>query len=164
MGHTKYENPTVAIMGVLAACGCIGMDIKDGEPRYNVPEACAKLRALAGIMETAFEKETGRPISPKKGDGHTPGPWTARGGRDPNTPSFYNENFAIIGPIEDGAEWVAIPAICDNEDNARLVAAAPDLLAACKAFVAFQIRNNQNLKTKNHQLAVAAIARAEGTK
>lgn len=62
---------------------------------------------------------------------HTPGPWTARSkaGR-PHVVAIYQD--------EQNRRCTAFVAICDsttlpNAENAQLISAAPDLLAALKA-------------------------------
>jgi hypothetical protein len=52
-----------------------------------------------------------------------------------------------------GGRWVK-----NGYANARLIAAAPDLLAACKSFIDFKLSNDDSYK-----LVKAAIAKAEGT-
>ena len=65
---------------------------------------------------------------------HTPGPWE------------YPEHAYILsgsddGPNFSGGDWEVLPplgesgpvAICSSRENDRLIAAAPDLLEACKA-------------------------------
>ena len=69
---------------------------------------------------------------------HTPGPWTVgrfrfrKRGRDCS-------RVAVQGPdshyIVDGVYQTSQSHNDEAEDNARLIAAAPDLLAALKAFV-----------------------------
>jgi len=55
---------------------------------------------------------------------HTPGPWMAR---EPNGPG----NGWRVGPA-----WLGeAPSSNETSANANLIAAAPDLLAACEAFV-----------------------------
>lgn len=51
---------------------------------------------------------------------HTPGPWSYREDDD-----FYSMGWAI-----DSADNLGIVAQAEDEDDARLIAAAPDLLAA----------------------------------
>ena len=71
--------------------------------------------------------------------GHTPGPWavvpSVRFG------SFDGKTTVASYGISNGSEWVcAIPCYAANTEpsaaNARLIAAAPDLLAACEALLA----------------------------
>lgn len=99
---------------------------------------------------------------------HTPGPWRAV---DRTTREMKLRDLVIEGPdgielaslyVSDGADdpvWLPIEA------NARLIAAAPDLLAACRVFVSmfdapFQDRATTLAAAK--QLAEAAIQQAEG--
>lgn len=103
--------------------------------------------------------------------GHTPGPWTIRSTDDGKpAESGYPDTYAIIGPHEDGEKWVQIPAVCDNEDNAVLIAAAPELLAACKAALieieaAWQAEGTYFGPDRDIDKKIkAAVARAEGTK
>ena len=72
---------------------------------------------------------------------HTPGPWTARKhiANPHDTPPGFRECCQratyIAGPGGD-SDFVADVFLKDDEhaeNNARLIAAAPDLLAACKA-------------------------------
>ena len=69
---------------------------------------------------------------------HTPGPWTTDTGGYPiiiNGPDNEAENGGIVCIIEDPDKPDAFTVKDDarNEANARLIAAAPDLLAALKA-------------------------------
>jgi hypothetical protein len=71
---------------------------------------------------------------------HTPGPWVAR--VFPTAAGGRNSTW-ILDAIPDQDGKVIANAICQtaasNDDqaaNARLIAAAPDLLAACRAFLA----------------------------
>jgi hypothetical protein len=87
---------------------------------------------------------------------YTPGPWCAR----PNDP------WAVYAARDDENEH-AEPSltICDvrnagsqvSQDNANLIAAAPELLKACKTVLAHE---TFSLDTGN--LLVGAIAKAEG--
>ena len=93
---------------------------------------------------------------------HTPGPWTI----DDTGPHEFEEGHVelnIWGP--DGAYFGAIAAICndysgDMDSNARLIAAAPELLEAlrtvCEYFEADYNRPNECY------VAEAAIAKVEG--
>ena len=55
---------------------------------------------------------------------HTPGPWEVH-----DTPGTYWKGFESPIPIAAGR---VVLATARDKDNARLIAAAPDLLAACK--------------------------------
>ena len=90
---------------------------------------------------------------------HTPGPWIGAG------PSFGNPlpryTTEIVTELEDEDDGSV--SICrlpfhhhddENEANAHLIAAAPDLLEACEALVS-------GLKNDAFDLARAAIAKAK---
>ena len=95
---------------------------------------------------------------------HTPGPWKDDG---------QDKNSIIIS-----SQWGTVARVVDcgdvvqTGDNARLIAAAPDLLAACRAIVAvltqpvqFSPQANADILRGDAATAVrfaqAAIARAE---
>ncbi len=60
---------------------------------------------------------------------HTPGPWRVRG------TNFGYTNCDVLGPPHpDGGDYAPI-CRANSEANARLIAAAPELLAACKELV-----------------------------
>ena len=84
---------------------------------------------------------------------HTPGPWHTANGI---------HGKSVCGPIQmtlNGGGTTA-PCICkmgvDNEENARLIAAAPDLLAACKALAESNMRLDAVV-----DMAARAIRKAE---
>lgn len=92
---------------------------------------------------------------------HTPGPWVAH--IDYGAGSHPHYVFADEAP-----SGLKMPAMADNEANARLIAAAPDLLAACKAmdaelrFLAAQGKARQKPHLGIIAQMQAAIAQAEG--
>ena len=100
---------------------------------------------------------------------HTPGPWWL--GRDQ---SHFGSLTSIIGGSDStgGIRSVAEvggPDIDEAEANARLIAAAPDLLTACREFVRFAELPNVvdrgdyiRYQAKAIGAARAAIAKAEG--
>ena len=74
--------------------------------------------------------------------GHTPGPWEAIG-----LESDHDSDRSIMARTTGGnplavarayGGGILAPADSERVANARLIAAAPDLLAACKAFVALR--------------------------
>ena len=95
---------------------------------------------------------------------HTPGPWIA--GDDESS------DFFLVGP-HDGDGIVYQPVVkLHNESNARLIAAAPELLEALKACLPYLEGMSDKLKiaTASPEVAVlnvrivkarAAIAKAE---
>ena len=92
--------------------------------------------------------------------GHTPGPW-----------GIFNIDNYTIGECENTKTLGRVIAVTahhsvnpfygiENEEakaNARLVAAAPDLLAACK-----EAEQKFRVETETYKMLVAAIAKAEG--
>lgn len=92
---------------------------------------------------------------------HTPGPWWVEGG-DPNAPSW-----AGLWPNihADGYEVVGAQGLYGDYDtdmaNARLIAAAPDLLAALQGFVERQLTVGQRY-TAEGQALLDALAKAIG--
>ena len=98
--------------------------------------------------------------------GHTPGPWQQR---DDMTSEGW---VTIIGNVDgeidaDGCTFHSydVIAVCEDEygerlpnvsANARLIAAAPELLEACQAVAASGMRNAA------YDACVAAIAKARG--
>ena len=94
---------------------------------------------------------------------HTPGPWVAEDrvydGTGAAVIASYDE-FTITMPSRGMVVYVTRPVGVSNAEtvaNARLCAAAPDLLEALKAVVKVADR-----KTVEFDLARAAIAKAEG--
>ena len=89
-------------------------------------------------------------------DKFTPGPWATSwfGQRD----GYGRKLVAIVTPETD--ELMAMPvAEGVTEDNARLIAAAPDLLAALRLFAG---DNRTHTENERKAAAQAAIALAEG--
>jgi len=95
-----------------------------------------------------------------RNDAHTPGPWTCR----PTEDGAYALNPSGVG-------WLR----CSKDEtwaNARLIAAAPDLLAACELFTqaAHEVRDLLNARGFACPASIAfaaeharnAIAKAEG--
>jgi len=96
---------------------------------------------------------------------HTPGPW------------FIHERFSSDGTFDiwdkpdalRGARWLAdvktyggaFPDVPEAEANARLIAAAPELLAACKEFVR-KCDDGEAKSRRSYAEMSAAIAKAEG--
>lgn len=91
---------------------------------------------------------------------HTPGPWTYVG-------------FGVVQPLSPQANGQKITTQCfgpDSEANARLIAAAPDLLAACHALMRAEVMQTEGKRDGatmgQISLAIdaarAAIAKAKG--
>ena len=97
------------------------------------------------------------PTGPAGRAAHTPGPWTIRHGtnvfavrRDvghessvANTGGFFN-NKTDVGP--------------ENEANARLVAAAPDLFAACREVLLWSMHSGAFCEPEDEAVLAAVTA------
>ena len=86
----------------------------------------------------------------------TPGPWRIK--------DHEIEDFRVFGNCEGGALARVIKAnnfggTAQDQANARLIAAAPDLLAALEALLDYE---NGIQKAKAEQMAYAAIKKAVG--
>jgi hypothetical protein len=99
---------------------------------------------------------------------HTPGPWTCRVGT--NGP-FVNERDKTIAPFYVlNPTNIGTPAIPQDEAraNARLIASAPDLLAALKELIARAVASSTVMFSSDPRVAeavdaaLAIIAKAEG--
>lgn len=97
---------------------------------------------------------------------HTPGPWVVRDfGRFPGIDAANGASIVVYG--EDGEEWAGVRGTEPNEAaeevaaNARLIAAAPDLLEALQKIAAgdFNCAGHQRFMAAQG-LAAAAIAKA----
>jgi len=86
---------------------------------------------------------------------HIPGPWAF----DDRLP-----NRSILITANGGIEKIA--KVADSFDNARLIAAAPDLLAACRSLLSAHAADYEafpdHASREAHALANAAIAKANG--
>lgn len=80
---------------------------------------------------------------------HTPGPWMVR---------KLSYGCRVVGPENSGgARNLIAETTLEQEPDARLIAAAPELLGACKAVLA-QLHS----LNKTNVLVEEAIAKAEG--
>ena len=101
--------------------------------------------------------------------GHTPGPWTFGEGRD-------NRHYEVDQMGTGGGAWSSICEVAANtlgsrevtaaeaEANARLIAAAPDLLAACKRVLLaeeWSYTGDRLSSSERAEILRAAIAKAE---
>ena len=84
---------------------------------------------------------------------HTPGPWAIR--QDPKAGPLYNWNVGIDGRPQ---YWIQV-AVC-SEHDARLIAAAPDLLEALRSIT--DAADEKRVTAKHYEIARAAIAKATG--
>ena len=93
---------------------------------------------------------------------HTPGPWVVKSARS----GFYVESQfdVIVDSLDECGRYGAI----DNEANARLIAAAPELLKALKALIEnvgsciCYDQSEGECLAKAWKMAAVAIAKAEG--
>jgi len=87
---------------------------------------------------------------------HTPGPWNYSG------PCEITGRYSIFhnGPLAYCADTTAKPG--DGEANARLIAAAPDLLELARQIVLAAEQNEGSIPADIVSGAVAAIAKATG--
>ena len=87
---------------------------------------------------------------------HTPGPWgrIIADGYTVRHPQIYSDT----GPIAN-ATWLGDGRVDELNANARLISAAPDLLAALEALLDYE---NGIQKAKAEQMAYAAIKKAVG--
>ncbi len=87
---------------------------------------------------------------------HTPGPWGVDVQENVDLlVGQQADSYFVKTPTDEGAEYVAEVM---GPANARLIASAPDLLAACK-LAAERVANGGVIA----EVAAAAIAKAEGT-
>ena len=99
---------------------------------------------------------------------HTPGPWSI----DPNDPAGITADCdgLVVAEIPYGDEEYGMRHHEVNEANARLIAAAPDLLNALRAFVIGMDKSQDTFKGHSEafleqvvlQRAIEAIAKASG--
>lgn len=100
---------------------------------------------------------------------HTPGPWA----RDDNDaiivapPAYFGDRVFIADLDPSTPVLVTYPSIEEMEANARLIAAAPELIAALRAIVErdTEFEAIEDAETRYyHAIGIAsqAIARAEG--
>lgn len=105
--------------------------------------------------------------------GHTPGPWkyeplSAAAHADPDLEAreddlFWIFNTAVVEPVvEHVLATVHRYPVEQAEANARLIAAAPDLLEACKFFLSVLDINRAATAESPVDRIRAAVARAEG--
>lgn len=109
---------------------------------------------------------------------HTPGPWTFDAtlkGTTIHVDGFDPEEATVVARTNEGDLWDFVCCMCKTDRdkaNARLIAAAPDLLVACKALIE-HIDHQANLgyswaaQWREHGvgpgLAEQAISKAEGS-
>lgn len=80
----------------------------------------------AGSEEQANEPTRFCPACWRKRSSSTPGPWHVR------PPTAQNPSRAIVSAMSGGVTIYDAPLTVETAANARLIAAAPDLLTACR--------------------------------
>jgi hypothetical protein len=90
---------------------------------------------------------------------YTKGPWVISDADFNNVPKNPNAEFAINS--EDGWHVAEILDVTNPEADARLIAAAPELLEACKEFVR-KCECGEARSTRSYAQMKAAISKAEG--
>lgn len=135
-----------AMVEALAVLGIIQERAK-GAVRELARDAAGPMRAL---IDTS-----GRQVEPKAGT-HTPGPWT-----NGTTRGIFAGEYMLASAHS--MPWMANP---DGESaaNARLIAAAPDLLDALRQIADLNLGTYTDKSTFEHAQAIArdAIAKAGG--
>jgi hypothetical protein len=92
---------------------------------------------------------------------HTPGPWEAYTRDRTSNPPFIMQRGETSGWIAQTCSWVG----ADQADaNARLIAAAPDLLEALREIDLLATRHEAGAIGKAQKIARAAIASVDGGK
>lgn len=94
---------------------------------------------------------------------HTEGPWHVMD--TPATREIFNDCPVIVSEhVEDAIIATIGEDVAGSEANGHLLAAAPDLLAACRAALedVREITGATGIKAPSDPLLVAAIAKAEG--
>jgi hypothetical protein len=96
---------------------------------------------------------------------HTPGPWTYSGDSDGDFIVWAGEGFlanvggSFINAVVEDPQKELVAFDCEQA-NARLIAAAPELLEACKRAV--QLLKGCGANVDEDEPILAAIAKAEG--
>lgn len=98
---------------------------------------------------------------------YTPGPWRICGAKDCKCRMIWSGDGEACISVAHGDHWKEVigdPWPIDDvaDANARLIAAAPELLVACKALLACSLPTDVSGRAMV-DLAVAAIAKAEAT-
>jgi hypothetical protein len=83
---------------------------------------------------------------------HTPGPWLADLEVYPVMVRSQSETWPLVDEIgnEEGRAGAFVCNTGDNKANARLIAAAPDLLEACQTFAEWLRREEEGFDHKTH--------------
>lgn len=127
---------------------------------------CSELTAEQRKFMPCRDEMPAENTRPLVSGAHTPGPWEVR-------PCLLTKNLDICLPVESGKTAV-ISTAWGNEANARLIAAAPDLLNALEEALGLRLVGTSNPNIHDDQIlpvevtmgelrrARAAIAKARG--
>ena len=99
---------------------------------------------------------------------HTPGPWKVDTGNDGDGIRVYQQRCRpelhgaqpLIAALDPGRDWIAVP-VTELAHNARLIAAAPDLLSALMRLV-YTYQPRDDYEKQSLVIARAAIRKAKG--
>lgn len=150
---------------ITCKCGHEVADVPEPHPNntWRCP-ACRRMGAFEWIPNAPLERELEDQMSK-----HTPGPWKCIAGLEPGT-------FAIEAKHKHRIQWLAQtnqmfevldergeePDEIATEANAKLFAAAPELLDACVEFVR-KCECGEAQSRRSYAQMKAAIAKAEVT-
>jgi len=92
---------------------------------------------------------------------HTPGPWSVELARGKDGEPCY---YAVVAPPTAEHSWNPVASTwgAANGANARLIAAAPDLLAALEEILRLTATRHDDASYKANAVAIAALAKAKG--
>ena len=89
---------------------------------------------------------------------HTPGPWATREGFSDDTIEIYQKEATFEWPCRPNELAIVEAEDAEGRANARLIAAAPELLEALQDMMS----DHQQLNVATLEFARAAIAKATG--
>jgi len=102
---------------------------------------------------------------------HTPGPWKKCGGATPHFCSVHSKSGYIVFGMADHqydkeqGKKIKAPDMWEQQANARLIAAAPELLEALKEAIEFANAANHHIAGQNLPVSekwIGIVANAEG--
>lgn len=153
------------------------MQTNNSKPTPRVNEDTERLdEVTGGYSDYEHDRAAKRIMAdirnmPQRVEGHTPGPWAANGCR---TNRSRGHDVIMVGSVTHPGNWIAEawePLPVGNDDdriaiqhaNARLIASAPDLLAACQRVlraIEWGTTADRMDSAEQAELLRAAIARA----
>lgn len=116
-------------------------------------------------MKESTSAESGQATGQGAGK-HTPGPWVENSFTDPGTPPYdqapLRQVYGVEGGVVVGIARIERNHTEEGQANARLIAAAPDLLEACKGVYDEHEHDHDPRPCFVCSRMAAAIAKAEG--